>query len=189
MARVDREEEEKEKDRGEINEVVDTSLINDRYHDENAVSNRFMAADSFWLLLLGRQFRGVCHRIFFPFHFLFPLQYEILLTRSPDENSPSNLKAPFRRLSRNDVTSQMAHMLPRKKNNSIMLTSAFTVALLLSVFFSIRTFFSSPLCFQRRHLFSRCINLRSTPGRYLQLNLTCNQLKLILHSNWLRSDV
>jgi len=74
------------KKEGEIKEIVDTSLMSDRYHDENAVSNRAMAVDSSWLLLLDCQFRGVFHGILFssPLLFLFySLQYEISLTRPP----------------------------------------------------------------------------------------------------------
>jgi len=67
---------EKRRNREEIKEVVDTFLMSDRYHDENAVSNRSMAVDSSWLLLLDCQFRGVFHGILFsslPLSFLFIL--------------------------------------------------------------------------------------------------------------------
>lgn len=107
----------REKNWEEIKEVVDTSLMSDRYHDENAVSNRFVAVDSSWLLLLDCQFRGVFHGIlssFFLFLFFGSPRYEIPLTRErerADKNSSSNLDVPSRRLSRNDVTSRTAaHM-------------------------------------------------------------------------------
>lgn len=53
------------KSREETKEVVDTSLMSDRYHNENAVSNRSMTVDSSWLLLLDCQFRSVFHGILF----------------------------------------------------------------------------------------------------------------------------
>lgn len=40
-------EERREENHGEIKEVVDTSLMSDRYHDENAVSNRFTVESRF----------------------------------------------------------------------------------------------------------------------------------------------
>lgn len=108
----------REKNWEEIKEVVSTSLMSDRYHDENAVSNRFVAVDSSWLLLLDCQFRGSLSRnsLFFLSLFIFwffPIRNpaDSKKRERTDKNSSSNLEVPSRRLSRNDMTSRTAaHM-------------------------------------------------------------------------------
>lgn len=178
----------REKNWEERKEVVDTSLMSDRYHDENAVSNRFVAVDSSWLLLLDCQFRGVFHGIlssFLPFLFFwfFPIRNpaDSRKRERTDKNSSSNLEVPLIS-KRRDVTHGGAYVynsvrriirLYRRRGHA-----PFTVVpLFYPDFFSpARSFFalfpaSTPFLFRAITLIFASAT-QQTRSNYSQLNLT-----------------